>query len=68
VTREEFLSLERGQVLRDRRGMIWTVLAAPLEQRGHTVVVIRSGDLVRTADERFCDEYRLVGDASDTTS
>jgi hypothetical protein len=61
LSRAEFRELRRDQQLRERRGRIWIVHVAPHERDGLARVVIRSGELVRHVDERFADDYALLG-------
>ena len=58
--REQFVELQRGQQMRDRKGRVWTITAEPFQQHGLGHVVARSGDLVRRISERFADEYMVV--------
>jgi hypothetical protein len=41
-TREQFAELERGARLRDRRGRVWVVTAAPFQEHGLGQVILRS--------------------------
>ena len=60
MSREEFGELERGQLVQDRRGRVWTITAEPFERNLELHVVVRSGDLVREIPERYADEYMPV--------
>jgi hypothetical protein len=61
MSRAQFRQLQRDQRLRDRRGREWTVTAGARAQDGVAYVMIRAGDLVRRVDERWADEYQLLG-------
>jgi hypothetical protein len=59
LTREEFRALKKGDRLRDRQGVGWTVHADTyLDQRDREYrIVLTSGPHARTERERFHDSY-----------
>jgi hypothetical protein len=65
MSREQFRELRRGDQLRERRGRIWTVHAAPFGPDSLEQVILRSGDLVRNVNERFADDYMLLPAGAD---
>ena len=57
LSHEQFLQLQRGERLSDRRGRVWQVTAAPHQEHGLAHVILRSGDLVRKVNERWADDF-----------
>jgi hypothetical protein len=68
MSRAEFVQLRRGRRLQERSGRVWTVHAEPFGPTSLVQVVIRAGDLVRTVNERFSDDYMLLPPAIGASS